>query len=135
NIAVERRGKLSDEEPGERQDVVVPVAKGRNGDGDDVDPIIQIAAEAALGDSGFEVGIGRADDPRARLYRRLASHAGENALLEKAEQFYLHQERQFTDLIQQKDPITGLLDKAVMARLGTGEGAFLVTEELALDQV
>ncbi len=65
----------------ERQDVVRSVAKGGNGDGNHIDPIIEIAAEAALSDGEFEVGVGRADDPRARFDRRLAADAGENALI------------------------------------------------------
>jgi hypothetical protein len=57
------------------------------------DSIVQIPAEAALGHGGFEVGVGRANNPRRCFDLRLATHAGKGALLQQAEQFHLHQKR------------------------------------------
>ncbi len=87
-----------------------------------------------LHDRGFEIVVGRADDPRAGFDRRLAPDAGEGAFLDQAEQFHLHWHRQLADFVEKQNPVAGPLDMAVMARLDTGEGALLVTEQLALDQ-
>jgi hypothetical protein len=109
--------------------------EGGDDDRDHIDPIVEIPPEAALRNSGFEVGISRTDDPRAGLYRRLAPHTGECALLDQAEQLYLHQHRQLTDLVEEQDAIAGPFDIPVITRLGAREGALLVAEQLALDQV
>ena len=77
----------------------------------------------------------RADNAGAvHLICRLPSDAGKDALLNKPEEFRLHQERQITDFVEEQYPAGGPLDIPVMAPLGTGEGAPLVTEQLALDQ-
>ena len=84
--------------------------------------MVEIPSGAALRDCGFEVGIGRADDPCARLDRGLAPHAGEGALLDQAEQLHLHQHWQLADLVEEQDAIADAFDVPVMTSLGTGKG-------------
>src|SRR5262249_44841143 len=119
----------------ERQDVIQPVAKRRNDNRDHIDPVVEIPAEAALADSGFEVAIGRADDPGTGFYRRFTTHASKGSLLDQAEQLHLHQHRQFADLVEKKYAVAGPLDKSMMPRLGTGERTLLVAKQLAFDQI
>src|SRR4029077_21287606 len=47
----------------------------------------------------------------------------------------LHQHRQFADFVEEKYPAAGPFDKPMMSRLRAGEGALLVAEQLALDQL
>src|SRR5947209_4945333 len=64
----------------------------------------------------------------------LPSDAGKGALLEKAQQLGLHEERQFTNLIQEKEPIASPLDISVMASLRAREGAPFVAKQLAFQE-
>ena len=55
----------------------------------DVQPVEQILAEAALGDLGLDVAVGRRDDAHVDLDGLLAAHALELALLQHAQQLEL----------------------------------------------
>ena len=58
-----------------------------------------------------------------------------SALLKAAQQFDLHAQRQFTDLVQEQGPTVGQLEFAFFERRRAGESTFLMTEQLAFDEV
>ncbi len=63
------------------------------------------------------------------------AHAGELALLQHAQQAGLGLWRHVADLVEEQRAAGGLLEAALAAVHGAGEGAALVTEQLALDQL
>ena len=77
--------ELPPEPLGERYDIVESIAKGREINRDHINTVIQIVTEAAFGDRGFQLGIGRAYDPRIRLINGLAADTGKRALLNDAQ--------------------------------------------------
>src|SRR5262249_60310688 len=54
--------RLAQEIGGEGVNVLGAVAKGRQADGEDVEPIVEIATKAANGHVGLEIGGGGGDD-------------------------------------------------------------------------
>ena len=57
------------------------------------------------------------------------------ALLQNAQQPRLRFQRHVADLVEKQRSAVGLLEASRRSRLGTGEGALLVAEQLALDQL
>jgi len=51
------------------------------------------------------------------------------------QQFGLSFQAQFTDLIEKKRALIGLLKQTVVIVIGTGEGSLFVTKQLAFQQV
>src|SRR5947207_619951 len=88
--------------------------------------------------SGVEVGrsaVGGGDDPDVDRQRRAATDALNLALLEDAEELGLGLHGHLADLIQEKAPAVGQLEAAAPPGEGTGEGAILVAEQLALHEL
>ena len=67
--------------------------------------------------------------------RVVAADRHELALLEDAQQPRLGLERHVADLVEEQGAALGLLEPADAARVGAGERALLVAEQLALDQL
>ena len=57
------------------------------------------------------------------------------ALLQKAQQFGLKIERHLTDLVEKESPPFREFDQSLLTPLGIGEGALLVAEELAFQEI
>ena len=57
------------------------------------------------------------------------------ALLERAQQLGLEIDPQAADLVEEERAAVGQLELAGLARVGAGEGALLVAEQLGLEQV
>ena len=69
------------------------------------------------------------------MQRLVAADAGESALLQNAEDFALHLQRHFTDLVQKKRALVALLEAADPLGRRACECALLVAEEFALEEV
>ena len=72
----------------------------------------------------------------ARIYENLfpASHTFDPLLLQKTQKLCLKLWGELSDLIQEQCPALGRFNPAFSPDMGTGEGPFLVAEELALQQ-
>ena len=79
--------------------------------------------------------MGRGDDPHVGRLHLAPADAGELALLQHAQQAGLGVERHVADLVEEQRAAARLLELARHRPVGAGEGALLVAEELALDQV
>ena len=90
---------------------------------------------SALLDRVAQVLVGRGDDAHVGLDRRAAADRGVFALLQHAQQAGLRLHRHVADLVEKQRAALGLLEAADRARVGAGEGALLVAEQLALDQI
>ena len=111
-----------------------PLAQRRHAKADLADAVVQVFAEAAgLDDAGrswlvaettrTSTGIGRG--------RRRARHA----LLQEAQQLGLQRERHVADLVEEQRAAVGGLELARGLLGGAGEGARLVAEQLAFEQL
>ena len=66
---------------------------------------------------------------------RLAAEPRQPALLEHAQQLGLRRQRQLADLVEEQRAAAGGLERAAAQPVGAGEGAALVAEQLALDEL
>ena len=100
-----------------------------------VEAVVEVEAEGAALDLAGEVLVGRGDDAHVDRQVARAAEAPEGHLLEHLEQLGLRPGAQLADLVEEQRAAVGRLEQAALLRLGVGEGAALVAEQLALEQV
>src|SRR4029079_5788842 len=116
-------------------DVVQALAEGRHPNGEYVQPIIEILAEAAVVNQIDQILIGGGDQPNVDFHPLLAANWIDLAVLQGTQQLHLSFERQFADLVEEEGAAIGLHEFADALLRGAGEGAFLMAEQDALDQI
>src|SRR5262245_44735746 len=131
----ELSGRAGNEMADEHRDILPPLAQRRQCEGEDVQPVVEVGTERARVDLPAEVTVGGGDHPHVGAQAARAAGALELALLEHPQQLCLGLERQFADLVEQQRAAVRELEAPAPLLGGTGEGALLVTEELAFDQV
>ena len=119
----------------EPRDFLAPLAQRRDPDLDHVEPVVEVFAELVRAHRGFEVAVRRCDEPHIGPNDFLAADARELAVLQDVEQLGLQTQRHFTDLVEQQRSAVGRLELAGFLPIRAGERAFLVTEELGLEQL
>ena len=102
---------------------------------DDVEPVVEVLAEAPLSDLLLEVLVRRGDE-RGRRPGAVASRraAGSSAPARTRRSLAWSRERHLADLVEEKRPAVGRLEEARLVRDRAGERAALVAEELAFEQ-
>src|SRR5439155_17571771 len=103
-------------------------------DGEDVQAVVEVFAEALLLDQASEVAVRRGDQADVDLDRPGATDTLELLLLEDPEELRLEVERDLADLVEEERAAMGHLEAADLLRDGPGERAPLVTEELTLEE-
>src|SRR5262249_37957101 len=96
--------------------------------------VIEVLAEAALRDGPRKISVRGGDDPHVDLLGTRATHAFELASLQDTQQLRLQLQRKLTDLVQEERSTVGELEAPGPRGRRAGEGALLVTEQLALDE-
>ena len=127
-------GVLREEVLGEQRDVLAPLAQRRQHDRDDVEAVVQVLAEPALGDGLGQVLVGGGDDPDVGLQFLEAADAAEAPLLQHAQQLHLHHRAHLADLVEEDGALLGDLEQPLLVAVGAGEGAAHVAEQLRLEQ-
>src|SRR6266849_4717638 len=130
----ETSGVVRDEVAHEKRDVLGPLAKGREIDRKNVQPVVKVGAKLSRLDQLLERTVRRGDDPDVAPDRVRAPDPLELLLLEHAKELRLEVQRQVTDLVEEQGAVVRELEAADPSRDGTGEGATLVAEELALQE-
>ena len=120
--------------PGQKGDVFAAFAEGGDLDGEDVQAVVEVFAEAAGGDFFFEVAVGGADDADVGAAGAVFADAFIEPFLEDAEQFALEGQGDFADFIEEEGAAFGGFEAADAVADGAGEGAFGVAEEFAFVQ-
>ena len=123
-----------DEETDEQGNVFGALAEGRDADGEDVEAVVEVAAELAIGHHCGEIAIGGGDDACIDADGAVAAEAFEFLLLEDAEELGLQLGRDVADFIEENGAAVGEFESADLLGNGAGEGSFLVAEELAFEQ-
>ena len=132
--AVDGAGGTGEEVAGEGGDIEFAFAEGRGVEGDDVEAVIEIFAEAAGFDFGGEFAVGGGEDAGVEFDGLATADAFELALLEDAEEFGLELRGEFADFIEEDGAAGGGFELAGFAFDGAGEGAFFVAEEFAFEE-
>src|SRR5262249_5650106 len=97
-------------------------------------PIEEIGAEAALHDVALEIAVRGRDDADVDLAALGVAHPLEGPLLEDAEEFGLHRQRELADFVEEEGAVVRELEPTGTRRDGAGERALHVTEELGLEE-
>ena len=103
------------------------LAQRRQGDRDDVQPVVEIGAERAVRDGGREIAVRRRETRTSTRGRPVAADALELALLEDAQQRDLRLRRQLAHLVEEDRAAVGGLEPPDAALQRAGEGAALVS--------
>src|SRR5579862_2165499 len=128
-------GRLSLQDPADQLRAIGALSHRRHVHGDAVETIVKILAETPLRDHVEWMTLGGADDAHVDAQHLVAAERHHLAVLDHVEQPRLEREGHVADLIEEERAAVGLQDSASAAFTGgTGKGAGLVTEELALDQ-
>ena len=115
--------------------IVEAFAQRRHADRKDVQPEEQILAKLAAADARLEIAMGRGEDADVDAARLDAADTLERALLQHAQQLHLHVEAHVADLVEKQRAAVGELEPADASGDRARERAFLVAEELALEQL
>ena len=105
---------LRDEVIDEHRDVLAPLAQRRNVDRDDVQPVVEILLEPAVGDHLPQVAVGRGDHPHVDLLRALGAERLELALLQHAQQLRLQRRAHRADLVEEDRAAVGQRELALL---------------------
>ena len=103
--------------------------------GTDVQPEEEVLAEAPVSDAGFEIEVGGREYPSVDSNGLAPANPGQLAVLQDAQELRLELERHLCDLVEKKRSPMGELEFSGLPLDGAREGAPLVTEELAFEQV
>ena len=120
--------------PGKRHDVIPTLAERRDVDRNDVQTVEEVLAEQPFLDSELEWPIRGRDDAQVHLDVTRAADAPEHALLEDPQELRLAVERHLAHFVQEERPPVGELHEPLLGGFRVGEGAFLVTEQLTLEE-
>ena len=119
---------------GQRRHVVETLAQRRQVDGEDVQPIVQVLAELALGGHGLQVLIGGGDQPDVHLGFTGGAQPPDLAILQHAQQLGLERERHVADFVQQQRAAVGQFETSLAGHQRAGKRALFVAEQLAFNQ-
>src|ERR1700733_14310805 len=120
--------------PDQMRNVLGPVAQSRNGDREDVQPIIEILPEFTFCNHLSEIAMRGCYQPHIGLDRPRAAQTLEFPLLEHAQQLGLQLHRHVSYFVQKQRPLVRQFKAAQALRRGAREGPSLMTEEFALEQ-
>ena len=119
---------------GDLDHVVTALAQRRQLQGDDVQAVIEVFAKLAGLGQGLEVAVSGSDQAHVDLLRLHRADPTNLAFLQHAQQSRLGFQRQFADFVEEQGAAVGRFHQAGTPGAGAGEGAFLVAEQLGLDQ-
>ena len=115
--------------------VLEAFAQGGHPDGEHVEPVIEVLAEASLLHEADQILVGRRDQPEVDLDRVLGADGIDLALLQRTQQLHLRIERELADLVKEQRAVTGLLEFPGPLLGSAGKRALLVAEQDALHQI
>ena len=103
-------------------------------DREHVQPIVEVVAEALLVDHPTEIAVRRGDHAHVHSDRARSAEALEFLLLERRAGASAGARGDLADLVEEERPAVGGFEASDPLSDRTGEGAALVTEELALEE-
>src|SRR5690348_3319670 len=117
--------------PDQGHDVLGMILQRRRSDRKGAQALVEIFAELACLDALLQIAISGGNDADVEFDIALTTKALNALVLQEAEEFDLHGERQFADFIQKNRAVVGLLESTDPRRAcGAGKGSAFVAEEL-----
>lgn len=102
---------------------------------DDVQTVVKVVPEQLVFDHFLYVLVRRGDYAHVHGLGLVGAYPLHRALLYEAEQAHLHRERHVSDLVEEDRAVVGVFKLAhAPLAVGSGEGALLIAEKLALQQ-
>ena len=94
------RGQLGGERGDELGDVLAALRQRRHVERHDVEPVVEVLAEAALGDASLQVDVRRREDARLERALLLGAERPEATVFEHAQELRLEIDRHLGDLVE-----------------------------------
>ncbi len=123
-------GDALDEMLCKAEDVGPAFAEGLDGDPVKVEPVVEVLAEASLGDLAAEVAVGCGDDAGIDGDLVVAADASDAVFLDGGEELALEWQGQGVDFVEEEGATGGGLEQADASGSRVREGALFVAEEL-----
>src|SRR5262249_44251159 len=124
-----------EEVAGQDRDLVAALAQRRQLHADDVQPVEEVLAEAALAHRALEVAVRGGDHARVDGHFAVTAEPRELAALQDLQELRLQARVHLGDLVEEDRAAVRDLELAELALLRAGERALLVAEQLALEQL
>src|SRR5262249_4708853 len=99
-----------------------------------VEAVIKVLAEFAVLDGLLQVLVAGGHQPDVNRDILAAADFSNYPFLQNAEQFYLEVLRQGVYLVEEQGSALSFFDESAPGLVGAGKGAFLMTEQLGLEQ-
>src|SRR4051794_7585692 len=128
------RVELGEERLDQQGHVFLAIAQRRQLEREHVQPVVEILAELAGAHGVGRVLVGRGNHPHVDALLLTAAQTPERPLLQDAQQLHLRRRLHLGNLVEEQRAAVRELEDADAAVLRAGEGAFLVAEDLALEQ-
>src|SRR5216684_3374138 len=126
---------LLQEELRQRPDIIGPLPKGRHMNLNSAQAVKQIGAESA-GVYGFlKIYVAGSHHTHVDRYLARSTQPVIWNSIENAQKLHLRLGIQFTDFIQEKRSVIGGFEQPLLHGVGAAECAFLVSEQLTLDEM
>ena len=129
------RAVLLEEALDEQRDIFFALAQRRQVEGDDVEAMEQIFAEAAFADEFAQIFVGGGEDADVDFDGFGAAEAHELALLDHAQKLGLGFGADGGNFVEENRALIGDFEEAFFRCDGAGEGAFHVAEKLRFEKV
>ncbi len=134
DILPDAAGVLGEKVERQGLDVLAPLPQGGEGDGDDVEPVVEVFPEAPGLDLLGKILVGCGHEADVDAFRGGGPHGDELSLLDDPQELCLDRGGDVADLVQEQGAAVGLLQEPLLGGDGAGEGTAHVAEELALQE-
>ena len=125
---------LGNEVAGDGDNIVRPLAQGGNGDGKDIEPVVKVFAEDALGHGFRHVAVGGGNDADVERHRLLAADPLDLSFLQHAQQLGLQAHLHLGHFVEEQGAILCLFELAGLRLLRPGESPFFIAEQGGFEQ-
>ena len=119
----------------QQRQVFDTLAHGGHIDGEHVKAVIEVLTEGTLFDHLLQILVRRCNHPHVGALHLVAAHTLEGTLLQHPQQLYLHRQRHVAYLVKKQGSTLSQLETPGPAGNGAGEGALLVSEQFAFQQL
>ena len=120
---------------GQEDHIPLPFPQGREGHQDDPQAKVKVFPEAPFLHGLFEIAVCGRNDAGIHLDLLPAADPFDHPLLQEAKQLHLEGQRQLADLVQKEGAPIGHFEAPLALDVRPGEGALLMAEKLALQEV
>jgi hypothetical protein len=125
---------LVDEVLDQERDVLATLAERGENEARDVEAVVEVEAEALVGDRLLQILVRRRDDPHVDRHGLVVAEAADLAFLDRAQQLRLEGRLRLRDLVEEERAAVGLLEETAARGDRAGVRPTHVAEELALEE-